>query len=644
MSLLESQNDSGSENSLSSGSLTEEKQQHRYKKRSGSKRAETITDTNNSNNKENLEGRRIRTGSKNSSNRLSLTVVQNNAAEEDECSLHQIHHSPSTQTLQMNSKDIYSGTWNPKERAVLDQVLDNMGGKADTKKSFIGKFRWGHKSNSKAKEKSINKIEEVTEEESLYDKPRDLGYPLNQYLSSDDNQKQQQKKTHKLGLFKKLKETVKQRHEEAYIDKQLQRYGVAPSPNQKKKGLLGRLTPSTKRKEGGAGRSRAHSSNDYTRCVGVYLQPEDSESEISKETTIENKSSNLAKSKSGSFKNLFSSSRAKSVENLNGAFEYYANSKKVFQRTPSMSKLNSRAASMEKIDQMKRSGSQKSLDSHAFEPVKYTAKELCYEDPLVYAQARFMSAQKAHQQRSTHIARQASSDGYCSSPYEDDYYRGYQSDQSHAMPPGYRHFNFDIPPPPPPHQQSANSDSERSHSSMSGYPGYYLPLPPRHVPSNGGYYPSPHPPPPQCQSTPLMSPYFLPAQHVPPMPGYYTPGYATPGAIYATPSGMQSGYTSEGDYSYLPYSPHFRPPPPVNHGYPFVMVPHQSRKAVQRSISKNSSASNHSGNYGYGSESSYCEDDIYSMVHPPQTKNSGPHEQYSNSGRESKTSQLSTDV
>lgn len=621
-------------------SLTEEKQQqqqHRYRKRTGSKRIETTTDANNyNNNKENLEERRIKTSNNNNSNRLSLTLLQDNAAEEDDGLLQKLHHSPSTQTLQMNSKDIYSGTWNPKERAVLDQVLHNMDDKGE-KKSFVGKFKWGHISGSKHKDnKNINKIEEDTGEENLYDRPRDL----NQYSSSDDSQRQQPKKNKKLGLFKKLKETVKQRHEEAYLDRQLQRYGVAPSPNQKKKGLLGRLTPSSKRKE--SGRSRAHSSNDYTRCVGVYIQPEDSESEKPKEMKIESKTSNLSKSKSSSFKNLFSSSsKAKSVENLNGAFEYYANSKQVFQRTPSMSKLNSRATSMERIDQTKRSTSQRSLDNHAFEPVKYTAKELCYEDPLVYAQARFLSAHKANQ-RNSFLPRQVSSDGYCSA-YEDDYYRGYQSDRSPAMPPGnyYQHFNFDIPPQ---HQPPAPGDYERSHSSMSGYPGYYPPLPPRRATPNG-YYPPPPPPPPQCQSTPLMSPYFLPAQHVPPMPGYYTPGYATPGAIYATPSGNQSGYTSEGDYSYLPYSPHFRPPP-VNHGYPFVMVPHQSRKAVQRSISKNSSASNHSGNYGYGSESSYYEDDIYSMVHPPQTQNSGPqfYEQHSNSGRTSKTSQISTDV
>jgi len=295
---------------------------------------------------------------------------------------------------------------------------------------------------------------------------------------------------------------------------------------------------------------------------------------------------------------------------LNGAFEYYANPKQVFQRTPSMSKLNSRAASMEKIDQIKRSASHKSLD-HAFEPVQYTAKELCYEDPMVYAQTRFIQPQKANQRNTGHPHRQFSSEGY-SSAYEDDVYRGYQSDVTpaiHMRQYAAPRFTFDHVPS---HPHPSFTDQDRPHSAIPG--GYYPAPHPRYA--AGNFYATPQP---YMNHAPAqMSPYFMPTHHAPPLPGYYTPGYATPGAMYPR-SGYETpnGYTSESDYGYIQMSPHFIQRPPVapsqrHSGY----MAHQSRKAVQRSVSKNSSASGHSGNYGYASESSFCDDEIYSMVQP----------------------------
>ncbi|XP_066927688.1 uncharacterized protein [Clytia hemisphaerica] len=309
VSLLDSKNDSGSENS--SESATEEKQL-RYRKRAGSKRIEAGSEV-----KESQDSRRKRAGSKNV-NRLSITVPPPEDSEESALSDFQ------PTTLQMNRKDIYSGTWNPKERAVLDQVLNNMDVKSDPKKSFMGMFKRQRstKQNNNNKEKNIGKIVEDTEEEHCTDSTGRDKYPLNQYYS--DSERNVKKHNNKMGLFRKLKESVKQRHEEALLDRQLAHY--MPSPSQKKKGIFSKFTASGKKKESG-GRCRAHSSNDYARSVGVYIPPEEEKGvKETKPTNQENKS-NLSKGKSGSFKNLFSSSRAKSVDNLNGAFEYYANPK-----------------------------------------------------------------------------------------------------------------------------------------------------------------------------------------------------------------------------------------------------------------------------------------------------------------------------
>ena len=781
-----------SENS-SSESSTEEKQKHqqqpqsvRYRKRAGSKRADggnisgttgQTPDNNMIANKENIELRRKRAGSKNI-HRLSITIVpennidnnnNENASEQEESVFPLIAKTtPSTATLQMNGKDIYSGTWNPKERAVLDQVLNNIGGdgennKSDQKKSFIRMFKRSgsnklpssappsplpaspapqiHCHHKSIKEQQIDKILEDLEEElgaaaSILDDDNifthhkeETKYPLSQYYNRDAEQKKLRKKqnnnsNNKFGIFRRIKESVKQRHEEAVLDRQLQHY--LPSPNIKKKGIFGRFHSKNKTKnENGVaaqGRSRAHSSNDYARSVGVYVPPESAEhsSEHKKAPTKQenssSKNSNLSKSKSGSFRNIFSSSnRAKSMDNLNGAFEYYANQKQVFQRTPSMSKLNSRAVSMEKLDhhqkhhQMKRSTSERSLgdhhnnnnkrDLHAFEPVQLTAKELCYEEnPMSYAQARFVQQQQQqstpssyhhditnitnhgvlhqkiysstpaspHLQRHQHQQQRQhpQSDGYCSA-YENDY-RGYQSDVIPAMYHRQRHhaqlqhshfhqqnqqphrFTFDQQQPqsqlqPPYHQQQHQQQQQQQQQQQRGYSSsdvecnfgsatgslsyqqvhhqhqharYHTPQPqlPQQHPyagTGGNSFQDTTPPP--------MSPYFLPTQHAPPLPGYYTPGYATPGAVFPR-SGYETpnGYTSENDYGYyahVQYSPHFQRPQPQQQqsGY----VAHQSRQAVQRSLSKNSSNSNYSGNFGYASESSFCDDEVYSMVQPP---------------------------
>lgn len=801
VSLLEQKDaDLASSENSSSESSTEEKQKHhhqqqqqpvRYRKRAGSKRADVVNNSgttaqtpDNNNmmmNKENIESRRKRAGSKNV-HRLSITIVpgnnkdnsnNNNDGSEQEQSVIPLttKTAQSTATLQMNGKDIYSGTWNPKERAVLDQVLNNMGEaddgtKSDHKKSFIRMFKRSNGKTSSSvppspspampslashchhqksiKEEQIDKILEDLEGELgvasstpsivndyIFDnRKEEANYPLSQYYNSDVEEKKLHKKPHnnnstnKFGIFRRIKESVKQRHEEALIDRQLQHY--LPSPNIKKRGIFGRFHSKnkTKNKNGVAvqGRSRALSSNDYARSVGVYVQPESAENgenctaEQNKKTPPSGKSSNLSKSKSGSFRNIFSSSnRAKSMDNLNGAFEYYANPKQVFQRTPSMSKLNSRAVSMEKLDhhnkhhyQMKRSTSQKSLgdhynnnnnnkhDLHAFEPVQLTAKELCYEEnPMSYAQARFV--QQQHQQKNTpsahyhdntnlhkqrystppsphlqrhqiqhhqqqqqqfqHQQQQPQSDGYCSA-YENDLYRGYQSDVTPAMyhrrqqhhtqqqnhyqnnqPP--QRFTFDQPPTPQQllpsychqqHQQGgySSSDVECNSRSATGSLSYqqehqqqqvrhYTPQPPlpQQHPSSGNPYAGASGSSFQDTTPPPMSPYFLPPQHALPLPGYYTPGYATPGAIFPR-SGYETpnGYTSENDYGYyaqVQYSPHFQRPSQQQSGY----VAYQSRQAVQRSLSKNSSNSNYSGNFGYASESSFCDDEVYSMVQPP---------------------------
>ena len=114
-----------------------------------------------------------------------------------------------------------------------------------------------------------------------------------------------------------------------------------------------------------------------------------------------------------------------------------------------------------------------------------------------------------------------------------------------------------------------------------------------------------------------------------------------PNSGYETPS----GYASESDYGYVRF-PLLPPPALKNQNAARVPSSYHARKAIQRSLSKNSSNSYYSGNYEYGSESSFCEDEIYSMVRPP-IQNCIPtqyYEQRTNSSQTSKRSQLSTDV
>ena len=775
---------SSSENSCPESPTNERHQQQqqqqqpaavRYRKRAGSKRVESSStvqnpDTSSNNNnlndaaKESIEARRKRTGSKNIK-RLSITILpESTEAPLEHSNLPSFRPNlmtaDPTATLQMNGKDIYSGTWNPKERAVLDQMLNNMGGSTDgegvtpnhQKKSFINLFKRSKPTQQQqqqklqqaslpektTKEKQIDKILEELEEElgvvgttSIdnidYSNKTDLKYPLDRYVDNngcviEQNIKNKRSNnsngSNKFGIFRRIKETVKQRHEEAFLDRQLQHY--LPSPSVKKKaGFFGKFSHNSKsnsKQSSSKRRSRALSSNDYARSVGVFVNDDSvltddctnnnnsrstSKNEASKasvSSTTKQQRGNLSKSKSGSFRNLFSHNnpRSKSVENLNGAFEYYANPKQVFQRTPSMSKLNSRAVSTEKLNQqkhpMKRSSSQKSLDHHhhqqqypldehhAFAPVQLTAKELCYDDvspcahPMVYAQTRFtqktqntpavsasvpasphlqskyhhlhrhqqLEQNHRHSPRSnkdpqsrfcpTQLPNQhyPQSDGYCSA-HEEDLYRGYQSDISPAMhqqqQQQHQHrynkrFTFEQPPsslaPPDTsasshyqqiqqhqHQQQHYYTPHQHHGQGNQANNYYA-----NGTNNMQFYQRTPPPPP-------MSPYFLPTQHAFPLPGYYTPGYATPGAVFPL-SGNETpnGYASESDYAcYAQYSPHFRRHQQQQQsGY----VAYQSRRAVQRSLSKNSSTnSNHSGNYGYTSESSFCDEDIYSMVQPP---------------------------
>lgn len=584
-------NDSGSENSHSSL----EQNQPRYRKRSGSKR----------NDSENKENRR-RAGSKNSPSLIRIDSereMDGNSGQDPKTNL----KNASTTTLKMNSKDIYFGTWNPKERAVLDQVLHNIDLKPDHRRSFRDKLR--RKENSTTKKEKFTKI---TEEEDAPVVDNNTRYPLCQYGKQSDKRKSI------LGIFsglKKIKDSVLRKNEKS---ENLDTFPVDPLDdyvlNKKKKSIFRKFG---RKKDFDFARRRAHSTNDYVKSVSMAT----------------NNQSNLCKSRSGSthsLKGLFS--RTKSMDNLKGAFEYYANEKEIFKRTPSVAKLDKfQSLSTENLNT--RRGSQKSI-YNGFDAVQPTSKELGYnDDSLVFAHAKLIQPHTASQ-RSLNYPHPRHVHPHAYYDSEDDYYRGYQSDRAPSVASAHPTINH--------HHNQSFSDAEysslRAHSSMSAYPCFYPPPPPRRMGCGPpGYYPPAYQPahalpPGYCTPGYATPGYATPGYATPGLatPGYATPGFATP--VYAAPGyatpGFQSGYTSENDYAQMPYSQ-------------ISMVPYHARRAIQRSLSKNSAASNYSSNYGYASESSFCDDeDMYGMVQP--SSSPGSCKLQRNLSTTSKTSQMST--
>lgn len=632
VSLLESKGgDSGSEDSSQS---TEEKQP-RYRKRAGSKRVVETSDNNintvnnnNINNSKIKDGdlRRRRAGSKIAAvqhqQKEPVTEITDNITEQNPVK------DVAVTTLKMNSKDIYFGTWNPTERAVLDQVLHNINLKpSDSKKHFfLNKLKNSKKDNPSPKQQQKEKCQKLDQEEDN----TSLKYPLNRYNENEKHKK-------KIGIFRRFKDALRKSDDEILTEDQTQTHTGSPErPQQKKKSsIFKKRSKSTNNHEIVRSRHRAHSSNDYTRCVDMYVQSEGEENSRMPPTT------NLSKSRSistHSLKNLFSSSRAKSVDDLNGAFDYYANRKQVYQRAPSMNRLDSsKTTSMEHLDHTKRSGSHLSLSDHGFEPVKASAKELCYEENLVFARAKLVHPQTANQRR-VQLPRQISSDGY----YSDDYSRGYQSDWS----PCYtsngvrKQFTYD----------GSFSDTESFHmhpQQIPSYPNFLTPNQPRRMMYHHPHHPQPHH---HHQQHPTNNSVF---HQTPPMTSYYAPTYGTPSNYstltdYPTPSGyvsggyasgyvtpgQQTGYVSESEYVHY----HHLPQRICNH------TPQNAKLAMKRSISKSSS------NYGYMSESSFCEDeeDMYSIIHPSMNQKSItrtiPHQDPIPNNNTNVNSVLSTEV
>ena len=547
-----SKDDSESENS--GGSL--EASPPRYRKRSGSKRNDV------SDNNENLDRyRKIR----NSPHMSRINSVRDSVTSTilDEKEL--IHAS--TTTLKMNNKDIYFGTWNPKERAILDQVLHNIDLKPD-KKSFIDKIK---RKDTKTRKEKIDEIPQITEEEE--ENPFLTEYPFCQYKKPLEKQNRNKL----LGIFsglKRLKNNMLNRQGRTDGDNDC----VYDDPwqnnsfSRKKKNIFRRFG---RKKEVYLPRRRAHSTNENMRSTTL---PEPDQRV------------NIMKKKSGSTNSLKSLFTRPKSDNLNGAFEFFTNETRIFKRTQSIKYIN-------KNQHQNKNGSSNKTVHHGFEVVQLSAKELGYNDAkLVYAEGKVVQPQTASQLNLNarypydphpHHGYQR----YYDSAFEDDY-RDYQSDRSPSIASANPTFNYKPFSDP----ECASMQSFRAHSSMSANPGYYTRSSRLgHGPINSF-----------CNGPPLT--FYAPPGYVIPSngtPGYFTPGHITPGNVTPgyVPSGFQSDCTSESDNGNMATAH-------------ISMVPYYARKAIERSLSKKSANSNYSSNYSYMSDTSFYDEEIYSMMSP----------------------------
>ena len=270
---------------------------------------------------------------------------------------------------------------------------------------------------------------------------------------------------------------------------------------------------------------------------------------------------NLSKQRSASIRSIDSLrnmwNRTKSVDNLNGAFQFYVNKEKVFKRSSSVSSLsgtkNKRGASTERLD--KKSASQSSL-SHCFEPVKPSVKELGYNrnEKMVFAQAHYIQPQVAVSSRlprkSYHDRKHEHSHAYYDSAYEDDSTSGYHSEtgRSPSVASAFPAFN------------RSRSDGQHSPRGQVGTPSAKR----RFGPQTG------------------------------------------PSSPFKKSSGYQSGSNSESEHTNC------------NASSSGPATPNTPRKiSLQRIASKNLSQGVYSSSFSHYSENSFFEDEeVYDVINP----------------------------
>ncbi|XP_065670611.1 uncharacterized protein LOC101239045 [Hydra vulgaris] len=278
-------------------------------------------------------------------------------------------HSLSTATIKMNNKDIFCGTWNPKERAVLDQIIKNVECNKSNKKTIKTFLRRDQKMKKEIK-KIVNEGDEKTEEEK-------------------------KKKSLFSGLLS-LKERVWKTEEKSNFSL-FQESSIQDVYARLKKGLLYRFS---RKKEIDVPRRRAQSTNDYSTIQTQMMR---------------NKN---RFGSSSSLKNIFQ--KTKSVDNLQGAFEYFANQNQVFRRTTSAANMDKMSPFSTPVNDRKLS---KSNENHTFEPAQ---KDGSLEENFVEVNPTIIH----HNVANHRSLRLSNSIGQYDSAYEESLSsRDYQSDR-----------------------------------------------------------------------------------------------------------------------------------------------------------------------------------------------------------------------
>ena len=513
---------------------------NRYRKRAGSKRLDQDAKSKDDTNRKSITSK-ITSSVRRIQGKETFNVQRNSKVLEYEAQ------------AKMDDKDIYFGTWNNKERAVLDQILQNLDIKLE------------RKSTKKMKEKDkFNRKSRTYKPSSKNDEIVISGSNNSLDCHNKENDRNRNKSRILAGLKKVFvrqeNATMKNDSHEISDGETLHTYTM---PQKKKRGLFQWLLNRKKLEE--PPRRRAFSTNDtmnMTRMEPNHLKvPSLTKRSVS----------------STSLKVLIT--RTKSADDLDGAFDFYANRNQVFQRTPSIAKLQSKSkyTSMEKIANEKLSGTQ-NPPSHGFEQVKPSVKDICYNNhELIFAQSH-VNHTKTASNRSTSISSYSSThqeaSEYNSSCYEDDTCNisGYQSDQPVPM-------------------SSFISSKYQRHCQVEDLRQTQMGV----------------------SSCPLIRKKYYPKSYRQfpfPKTRNTRSGYQrskTSASVNSSLSAASNG--EQGNTTYCLDSDHFS-----EVGSPKITLPppypsHLNKRPVIRSFSKNSSISTYSSNNGYLSESSNFEEE-----------------------------------
>lgn len=522
----------------------------RYRKRAGSKRLDSDAKTKDDTNRKSITSK-ITSSVRRIQGKETTNVQRNSKGLEYEAQ------------PKMDDKDIYFGTWNNKERAVLDQILQNLDRKPTKKIKEKDKF------NRKSRTyKPSSKNDEIIISGSNN--------------SLDCNNKENERNRNKSRLLAGLKKVFVRQENDSQEVSDAETLNTYTMPQKKKRGLFQWLLNRKKLEE--PPRRRAFSTNDtmnMTRIEPNHL-----------------KVPSLAKRSlsSTSVKGLIT--RTKSADDLDGAFDFYTNKNQVFQRTPSIAKLQgkSKYTSMEKIANEKLSGTQNS-PSHGFQQVKPSVKDICYDNnKLIYAQSH-VNHTKTASNRSISISSYSSThqeaSEYISSCYEDDACNisGYQSDQPVPMS-SFISSKYQ--------RQCQDEDFRQIQMGVSSCPLI-----------RKKYYPKSYRQFPFTKTRNTRSSYQR-----------YKTSASVNSSLSAASTGEQinTTYCLDSDHFSETGSPKITLPPP----YPS----HLSKRPVMRSFSKNSSISTYSSNNGYLSESSNFEEETGLQHFEPRSLQNYSSEQF----------------